>query len=297
MIPVTPGKRYVASIWGRSVGGQTSYNLKVTGANSAGTATAAYAGGPTTTVLENTWVRLTVSFTVVAGDAYVYPWIDGLASNGYSYYWDGFMVEEAGGNTDLDKIPAYFDGDDTSEDWVTNVWTGTPNASTSMQVPNPAWVRPQVLGVYDSAASTTTTTTVDLTAAPAPGDVLLLLGLWSTVQSYPPPTSVTGCGATWTKVDGGTDYAVAWVGTGATSSGTITLTHTAVTARAARLYHTRGTTADALMLAPSSSHPLTANPNQIAIGFAEHAASTTDSSWWAVPGSPTTAGSIPRTSG
>lgn len=275
MVPVTPGHRYTFSGWMWSPDPISAWQLYVTGANSAGTTTAQYSGGGNVNSSTTNWVRNKVSFTAAAGDAYIWPTIDMLGTSGRTYYWDGFLIEETGGNTDLNTIGPYFDGDTTTNDWVVNSWTGTPHASTSLQVPNPAHVPPVVNGIYTSAVGSGTTTTVNLTATPATGDVLVLVTWWQASAANPPVASVSGCGAVWEQVAGASAYTTIWVGKGATASGTVTATHTAVAGRAMRLYHISGTSADVAMRDQNHTYPQFANPDQVVIGLGYDQTSST----------------------
>lgn len=134
MVPVVPGRRYTFTVWAKSSPSISTFYLYVGGANASGVFTASYAEGAGQNTSTTGFVRNMVSFTAVAGDAYVYPAIRVLASSGYSYWFDGCMIEETGGNSTIGLVPAFFDGD-TRTSTLTHAWTGTELSSTSTQYP------------------------------------------------------------------------------------------------------------------------------------------------------------------
>ena len=265
MCPVTPGKTYTVSGYVKS-SQLSSFRMDVRGANSSGVLTAIY---PSVSYENNNteaggqWVRFRNTVNVAAGDAYLVPEFNGSISGGATYYFDGFMIEESG------RAGRFFDGE-YQNDWTTNAWIGTAFQSTSKQVLSPI-TSPTVIQTYTGAVSLSTTHTVFVGDTPSSSEVLILLSKWSTSAANPPASGVSGLGATWTQIPGGTDYVTAWMGTGATSSGTVTVTGTAITSgRSAKLIRLSGVTAMAeFRRTTATTDKHFATPNQIAIGVSQ----------------------------
>jgi hypothetical protein len=125
---------------------------------------------------------------------------------------------------------------------------------------------PTVNAVTTSALTTGADPTVTLADTPAAGDVLILF----TAKGSTSDTSITavsGCGATWARIPGGQQYMTFWIGTGATSSGTVTATGTATTnGRSIRLFHLKGVSTDVFTQTHNATYPIWATTNQIVIG-------------------------------
>lgn len=185
----------------------------------------------------NTWTRVSVTGRYNNNDGTASARSERLVFSGVAsgtvVYADDMMLEAS------DGLGSYFDGS-TTAGGVAYAWTGTANASSSTATPTGAYVK----DVYNSPDSVTTANpTIAVTSPIDSGDVLVLIAIGST--SLQPVTGVSGCGATWTLNSGATDGDIydVWVGTGATSTGTVTLTATADTSgRVFSIYHAAGTT-------------------------------------------------------
>ncbi len=270
MIPVTPGKRYTLSMYILSDHIQ-SLQCYVGGATVTGVTTAVYSGPGNINTTINRWVRIKCSFTVAVGDYYVYPIIDLLGTNGYKFWVDDVMLEEGGG------LGTYFDGEPT-DGWVANRWGATEvqYLSRSQQTLDVV-TKPSVKGVYTGSVAASNPT-VSLPVAPASTDVLIVISTSFNTAADTVASAMSGCGATWTRIPGGTDYMTAWMGVAPTSSGTITATASAVTnGRGLRLYHLAGVSPTAIMRGKNTITSVisSANPNQIVIS-AGFSLSTTD---------------------
>jgi hypothetical protein len=96
--------------------------------------------------------------------------------------------------------------------------------------------------VYQVNNATAANPTISVTDTPATGDILVLLvGANAELEK---PTAVSGCGATWSRVTGflsASEILDAWIGVGATSSGTVTAT-AAAAPRALAIHMVTGTT-------------------------------------------------------
>lgn len=224
---------------------------------------------PAVDVPANTWTKISGT-AVVGGSGYtIYV---GAAAGGSARNWavgdtfdaDAVLVE-------VGTTGEFFDGS-TVNSGFNYVWNGPVGASTSQESTS---TDPFVKSVTTGAITTAANPTVTLAATPAAGDVLIL----STVlgQSGDPlVTAVSGLGATWSRVPGGNSYTTFWVGTGATSSGTVTATATAATSgRVLRLHHLANVTADVSLQQYYSSFPVQATPSQIVIGAAYSQTTTT----------------------
>jgi len=107
--------------------------------------------------------------------------------------------------------------------------------------------------VYTAENITVASPTIAVTDTPASGDVLVLVtGNGGAV----PITAVSGCGATWSKVTGFTsasNIVEAWVGTGATTSGTISTTTASTAPRTLEVLMVSGLSSNATGVTVSGS--------------------------------------------
>ena len=230
--------------------------------------------GPAVDVPANTWTKLTFTASAVGGTGYslvVLPNAGGYGRNwsiGNTLDVDAAILEVGAGGE-------FFDGSTTATGFR-YVWDGAANASTSTET-----LPVDVRHTYTAAPGAVANPAVAVTDTPAPGDVLVLLVATGGVSAS--ISAVTGCGATWSRVpsaistNGVLDV---WVGVGATASGTITTTGTAV-ARSLFVAMANGVTATAVGVTASgtglqSSPAQTAGPGQIVFGmsYSTDAAST-----------------------
>jgi hypothetical protein len=226
--------------------------------------------GSTTAVPANTWTRVTVTATApTTGTLPDFASVGIKMTDGISgdvCYFDAFLLEEGS------SASAYYDG--YSGDTYT--FMGPTDEYPSIQTTAvPARV-PVVQAVTTSALTTGADPTVTLADTPASGDILILF----TAKGATGDTSVTavsGCGATWTKLAGGQQYMTFWMGTGATSSGTVTATGTATTnGRSIRLFHLKNVSSDYFTQTHNSTYPIRASTNQIVIGAGYSQSATAD---------------------
>jgi hypothetical protein len=218
-------------------------------------------------VTPNTWTRVSITSTAPATTDFCAVgarFTDGVT--GDVTYWDAFMIEEGSTAT------AYWDG----YSGPNYAFMGPSDSYQSIETtaaPAPAAV---VHAVTAGALTTTANPTVTLADTPAAGDVLVLVhSLGTSTDAW--PTAVSGCGATWTRIPGAsTTYQMAWIGVGATSSGTVTTTATSSTnGRVNRLFHLKNVTADVFTQAYDILYGLRASPSQAVIGMGYSSASLT----------------------
>lgn len=138
---------------------------------------------------------------------------------------------------------------------------------------------PVVRGIYDGTNTTLANPTTVVTATPAAGDLLIVFATCGTANG-PHPTAVSGCGATWTPIPRGgmENYVRAWVGHGATTSGSVTGTVSALTTgRTLRVFHISGVedpNAVFLQSYGTGGPAVLATPNQLVIGACYSQSST-----------------------
>jgi Carbohydrate binding domain len=271
VIPVAPGKTYTASGYVYSATNARTAALVVRWVDVGGTVRQTDTSSGTA-LTANTWTRLTYTVTVpstspVSNFAAIGVKItDGVS--GDICYVDAFQWEEGSSAT------AYWDG--YSGDTYT--FTGPGDIYQSIQTTTvPARV-PVVQAVTTSALTTGADPTVTLADTPAAGDVLILFTAKG-ATSDTAITAVSGCGATWTKIAGGQQYMTFWMGTGATSSGTVTGTGTATTnGRVIRLFHLKNVSTDYFTQPHNANYPIRASTNQIVIGAGYSQTNAADSS-------------------
>jgi hypothetical protein len=227
--------------------------------------------------VSSTWQRITLTATAPAS-ATQFGFgarVTSTAANN-EFYLDSALAELGG------TLGNYFDGSSTAAGF-TYAWTGTAHASTSAETPDTS--TPAVVEVVNGTkvASDATTVSSTLSNAIVSGDVVAALVTSNQINGN---HSLGGLGATWTRV-GKDSIGVLdlWIGTGATTAGTVTATQIAGSSggfKYLNLWHVRGTTdvyvggvdnaaADTLV-----STAMTAGPGQIFIGsgYAESSANT-----------------------
>jgi hypothetical protein len=185
----------------------------------------------TTALAEAVWERRTSTRTAPTGTTQVaLKSTTGTTNSALRY--DAFMLEQSATAGD------YFDGS-TVQAGFTYAWTGTAHASSSTETPV---VGPFVSHVYTANNATGANPSVVVNHTPATGNVLVLLvGANAELEK---PTAVSGCGATWSRVTGflsASEILDAWIGVGATSSGTVTAT-AAAAPRSLAIHMVTGTT-------------------------------------------------------
>jgi hypothetical protein len=133
----------------------------------------------------------------------------------------------------------------------------------------PAGSAVTVSHVYTAQNLTGANPTISVTDTPSAGDVLVLI---SGNVGAAAISAVSGCGATWTAVSSfnGSNIVEAWIGTGATSSGTVTVT-AGSTARAMEVLMVTGASSTGLGVTISGTGTQTtaqqyAAPSQLVIG-------------------------------
>jgi hypothetical protein len=259
IIPVGAGKTYTASCYVYSATNARTGAMTMRWMDANGSVRQTDLNSSTTALPANTWTRVTYTLTVPVTSPvseFAVPGIkitDGIT--GDICYFDAFQWEEGS------SASAYFDG--YSGDTYT--FTGPGDTYQSIQTTAvPARV-PEVHAVTTSALTTGANPTVTLADTPAAGDVLILFAAVGTTTDAL-ITAVSGCGASWSKVPGGVQYMQFWIGTGATSSGTVTATASATTnGRSIRLFHLKNVSADVFIQQHNSTYPIRASTNQIVI--------------------------------
>jgi hypothetical protein len=256
-VPISEGQTYTGSVYAHSVNARNgrafirwrTYNGTLISTSN----------GTTTALPANTWTRLTVTAAAPATAVIGEPGVeitDGVNTD--ITYLDGFMVDDGS------SASAYVDGYSITASRL-DFHTGPSDLFPSVQTTVPSVV-PSVLGTYTGSITTAANPTVNFTPTPAVGDVLVLSDLRG-VTSLADATAVSGCGATWTKVGPANSYiGPYWIGTGATSSGTITVTATgSASGRAVRVHHLRGVSPDVYIQEYKANYPVIATSNQIAL--------------------------------
>jgi hypothetical protein len=138
---------------------------------------------------------------------------------------------------------------------------------------------PTVQGIYTGTITTAANPTVNFAGTPQTGDVLILTVMAGT--DLEAVTAVSGCGATWTRL---AVYASSylksfWIGTGATSGGTITTTGAAhANGKVVRVHHLRGVEPSVVGAEFSTTLKARATSNQIVIGYGYSTSSTAGAS-------------------
>lgn len=277
---ILPGRTYTVSAYVRSVNARNG-RANIRWANQSGTVSST-TNGATVALPAGVWTRLTVTGVAPAGQYVAAPQVeitDGIS--GDVTYTDGWKIEEGASAT------AFIDGSVTTADRL-NINVPSSDYYT-VQTTVPPTPTPTVQGVFYGAVTTAANPTVEVSATPAAGDVLILSDVRGStvIASAPESTAVAGCGATWTKIGGGTDYQSFWIGTGATFSGTVTATAAAsATGRHIRVHHLRGVSPDVYIQQHLSTYPVVATNNQIVLGtaYSQSAATpiagTTPSTGW-----------------
>jgi hypothetical protein len=131
-------------------------------------------------------------------------------------------------------------------------------------------VTASVTHVYTASNLTAANPTISVTDTPAAGDVLVLLVSTTNLAI----SAVSGCGATWSRVTGAQSASGvldAWIGVGATSSGTITATGSASN-RSLMAFMVSGVTPKVVGVTTSgagarTTPSQTAGEGQVVIGF------------------------------
>ena len=257
-VPVTAGQPVTVSMYVNQ-GGSVPIDVfpMIFWQDSAGNFLSSVSGTSVTT--STTWQRLALTAVAPAGAA-TFGIGARVTSTGNNYFYLDAVLAEISST-----VGAYFDGASTASG-LTYAWTGTPHDSTSQ-----AFTGAEVKAVYNSPNMVTTANpTITVTSSVSAGDVLVLMSMSASGGTI---TSVSGCGATWTKLITTDSLSVSsvWVGTGATSTGTITMTAPAdANGRTTTVWHATGTSGTAAGVkvdyvsgATATTPAQTASPGQI----------------------------------
>jgi hypothetical protein len=258
VIPVIPGRTYTASAYVYVATNARTAAMTIRWVSNGGNTQQTDASS-TVSVPANTWTRVSLTATcpsTATVSNFAAPGVkitDGVTGDVVS--WDGFLWEEGS------SLGAYWDG--YSGD--TYSFMGPTDSYGSIQTTTVPARRPEVHAVTSSSLTTGANPTVSLADTPATGDVLILFAATGTFSDSS-ITAVSGCGASWSKVPGAQEFMEFWIGTGATSSGTVTATGSATTnGRMIRLFHLKNVTADVYSQVHNATYGALATTNQIVI--------------------------------
>jgi hypothetical protein len=266
--PVLAGNTYTFSCYVRRPTSDRNGRAFIIFRDDGGSTTVSTVNGTTTLLPFDNWVRLTVTATAPAGSYWASPgaeFTDGVS--GDIFYFDAAQFEDGAVATD------YWDATIAEADRFAMFTADQSYLGYSIQITEPPTPTPQVIGVHNGSPTASGAPTVNLPVTPQSDDVLIV-GTIVNSSTGPHITALSGCGATWEPIPGAAEYMKFWIGTGATGSGAITATGTAIS-RALRLFHLRGVTPDVFFQRRENDpYPLQATPNQIVIGGAFTQSST-----------------------
>jgi hypothetical protein len=258
-VAVVAGQQWTVSTYIRSVNARNGRAI-IRWRSSNGASLVSTSNGTTTPLPGGVWTRVSITATAPAGAYYMCPGAeitDTVAAD--VYYFDAVLAEDGV------AVGDYFHGGHTTPDRL-NAYSGPDSLYSSVQTTIPPATAPQIVNTYDRAPESTINQTMEMPVAPAVGDTLLLVTV-TEHTTIPRVSAVSGLGATWKRIGVANNYMTLWLGTGATFSGTITMTGSGNAGiRAARLMQLRGVDSDVYFQQYHINYPLQATDNQLVIG-------------------------------